>query len=156
RNTRVLAPEAMLVKELPSGTIVSGGYLLDAITSASAAAGVASDQPFTELRNQVTLGLAQRIGPVTVGGSYRHSTESDYWAHVFGLDLSADLAQHNTQLGASLYYDRATVGMRMGARGYTLVGKLDSLYGMAFATQVLRHDLIAAATVEVADEGSSN
>src|SRR5207244_1576137 len=91
RNTRVLAPEALLSKEYPTGTTVEGSYLLDAITSASVAAGVAADHPFTELRNEVGVRLAQRLGPASIGGSYRYSTESDYWAHTGGITAAFDL-----------------------------------------------------------------
>ena len=156
RNTRVLAPDAELSKELPSGTIVTAGYLLDAITSASASAGVTSDQPFTELRNQIHFAVTQRIGNFTLGGSYRYSTESDYWAHVFGLNAGGELNEKNTLLNASLFYTHADVGARSGPTSYTPVGRLESKLLLLSASQILTRHLVVDGLVELADEGGDD
>ncbi len=156
RNTRVIAPEADFIKELPSGTIVGGGYLLDAITSASVAAGVLADQPFTELRNQIGVQLGQRLGPVTLLGNYRYSTESDYWAHVGGGTVALDLFEKNTTIAASVDYSHADVGRRMGPSMFGIVGHLNSWFLLLNGTQVLSRYLVFEAGLELARLGDGN
>ena len=118
RNTRVLAPQATVRQEAPTGTTVEVDYLLDAITSASAAAGGLSDQPFTEIRNDIGARLAQRLGPTSLSVLYRYSTESDYWSHTAGGAFSVDLFQKNLTLATSYVYGHNTVAMRRGALGF--------------------------------------
>jgi hypothetical protein len=162
RNTRVIAPEAEFNKELPSGTIVGGGYLLDAITSASAASGVSSDQPFTELRNQIGVHLGQRIrfpsrviDDLTITGSYRYSTESDYWAHVGGGSLAASFFQHNTLLSLSYVYSHADVARRVPPSGFVLVGHLNSQFVIATLSQVLTPYLTGELSYEFTKNGDA-
>ena len=72
-------------KDLPNGFDISAQYLLDAITSASVAAGTASDTIFTELRNEVGLGIGKTWNRWRSTLGYVYSAESDYWAHsIFG------------------------------------------------------------------------
>ncbi|HFE45012.1 MAG TPA: hypothetical protein ENJ18_05885, partial [Nannocystis exedens] len=59
QSTRILAPEVMLTKDLPDERLTVGvGYLLDAVSSASIAAGAAAatggDSVFTEMRHSTT------------------------------------------------------------------------------------------------------
>jgi hypothetical protein len=142
RNTRVLQPEADLSKELPSGTVVGAHYLLDAITSASVAAGVMRDQPFTELRNEFGFRLGQRLGPVMLTGSYSYSLESDYWAHLLSLSAVVDLFQKNTTLSVSFAYGHDNVGRRMGPSTFNWVGNLDAVHAIVGLTQVLHKQLL--------------
>jgi hypothetical protein len=137
RNTRVIQPEATLTKTIPTGTALSAHYLLDAITSASIAAGVLRDQPFTELRNEVGVAAAQQVGAGRIGAAYSYSTESDYWAHLASLNGSVDLFRKNTTLGLSLAYGHDAVGQRMGPTSFQIVGHLDAVHLIAGYTQVL-------------------
>lgn len=138
RNTRVIQPEADLNKEFSTGTTVGAHYLLDAITSASVAAGVQSDQPFTELRNEFGLRLGQRLGDTgRILGSYSYSSESDYWAQLAALSGAVDLAQRNTTLGLTLAYGHDNVGQRMGPTAFSMLGSLDSVVVIAGVTQLL-------------------
>ena len=114
RNTRVVQPAIDIAKQLPTGTQISAHYLLDAITSASVAAGVLRDQPFTELRNEVGFSLGQVIGPVVLQGSYSYSSESDYWSHFAQLGVSWPSPLKNTVLSATLGYSNDRVALRMG------------------------------------------
>jgi hypothetical protein len=138
RNTRVIQPEADLSKEFSTGTTVGAHYLLDAITSASVAAGVQSDQPFTELRNEFGLRLGQRLGSIgRIQGSYSYSSESDYWAHLATLGAAVDLAQRNTTLAATFAYGHDNVGQRMGPTAFSMLGSLDTFVFIAGLTQLL-------------------
>ena len=70
-STRVVAPEVRGTLVSPDGVVISAGYLIDAITSASLAAGVIEDIRFTETRNQGSLSVGQRIR------SWRSAASSD-------------------------------------------------------------------------------
>ena len=80
-STRVVQPVVEVAGDLPGGFDLTAQYLLDAITSASVAAGTSADSIFTELRNEVGLraGWTGDRARLTLG--YRYSAESDYWSH---------------------------------------------------------------------------
>jgi hypothetical protein len=142
RNTRVLAPEAALVKELPTGTILGARYLLDTITSASVAAGATRDQPFTELRNEVNFSIAQRAGRALMSLGYTYSSESDYWAHLIYIGTDVDLFQKNTRLSLMMSWGINDVAMRAAPTVYLPVGKLQTWTTIATWTQILAQNLL--------------
>ncbi|MDB4964397.1 MAG: hypothetical protein JWN44_86 [Myxococcales bacterium] len=153
RNTRVVQPALEIKKELPSGTQLEAHYLLDAITSASVAAGVLRDQPFTELRNETGFSLGQRFGPALVLGSYSYSSESDYWAHTASLGVVLELFRKNTLLGASVSYGNDKIALRMGPTLYNPIGGLQTVRGIVTLTQELTRTLRLAASYELAIVG---
>ncbi|MCU1279524.1 MAG: hypothetical protein JWM53_3070, partial [bacterium] len=149
RNTRVVQPAIDIRKQLPSGTQISAHYLLDAITSASVAAGVLRDQPFTELRNEAGVSIGQVIGPALITGSNSYSSESDYWSHFVQLGLLLSLFQNNTILSASVSYSTDRIALRMGPTLYNPIGGLQTVRGVATLTQTLTRHLLATASYEV-------
>ena len=149
RNTRVVQPAIELAKELPTGTVLGAHYLLDAITSASVAAGVIRDQPFTELRNEAGFSVGQRIGPALISGAYSYSSESDYWAHTVSLGVLFELFQKNTTLGATLAYGNDRVAQRMGPTNYNPVGGLQTIRAIVNLTQTLTPHLLAVLSYEI-------
>ncbi|MBC8133492.1 MAG: DUF3570 domain-containing protein [Deltaproteobacteria bacterium] len=84
-STRVVQPVVHIVSELPAGLDVSAHYLLDAITSASAAAAPDGDTIFTEYRNESGISLGKTWSRLRVGAAYKYSAESDYWSHTLAL-----------------------------------------------------------------------
>ncbi|MEZ4451033.1 MAG: DUF3570 domain-containing protein [Nannocystaceae bacterium] len=99
-STRILAPEVNVTKDLPDERFTLGvGYLLDAISSASIAAGAAAatggDNVFTEMRHQSTVNFASHFGENTVAGFFRYSTESDYRSRVLGASYTRDVLQRS-------------------------------------------------------------
>jgi hypothetical protein len=149
RNTRVLQPTAELSQTASTGTTVGATYLLDAITSASVAAGVQSDQPFTELRNEIGFHVAQRLGNAALAASYSYSSESDYWAHTASLSGAVDLAQHNTTLAATLAYGNDKVGQRMGPTVFSVLGGLQTINLIASVSQVLSPTLLLSLSYDL-------
>ncbi|MEO9193345.1 MAG: DUF3570 domain-containing protein, partial [Polyangia bacterium] len=137
RNTRVVQPEIDISKELPSGTSVGAHYLLDTITSASVAAGVIRDKPFTELRNEVGFRLGQRLGPTQHTVSYSYSGESDYWAHTLSVASNFDFFQKNSTLGLVTTYGTDTIAQRQGATIYNRLGGLQTFGFIASWTQIV-------------------
>jgi hypothetical protein len=98
RSTRVIQP--MLDGMFDAGLhgIVTGHFLVDAITSASPGAG-AVGVPFTEQRYEAGLGYLHDSGPYRLGADTKYSTESDYRSIYVGARGEMDLAQKNATLG---------------------------------------------------------
>ncbi|MFK7989513.1 MAG: DUF3570 domain-containing protein [Sandaracinaceae bacterium] len=113
-STRVVAPEVRARLVSPDGTQVDAGYLLDAITSASIAAGVQEDIRFTEVRNQGTLGVSQEFdlggAQLRLGTSGRVSHEPDYLATSLTAYSVLSLNQRSTVINTSLTYIHDDVG----------------------------------------------
>jgi len=142
RNTRVIQPEVDISKELPSGTTVGARYLLDTITSASIAAGVVRDEPFTELRNEVGVRLGQRLGPTRHTIGYSYSSESDYWAHTLSIASSFDFFQKSSTLGLVTSYGSDKIAQRQGPTIYNPLGGLQTFGFIATWSQVLRKNAL--------------
>jgi hypothetical protein len=113
-STRVVAPEVRARLDSPEGTRVEAAYLLDAITSASIAAGVQEDIRFTEVRNQGTLGVSREFDFETMqlrlGTSGRLSHEPDYFATAITSYGALSLNQRATVLSLALTYVHDDVG----------------------------------------------
>lgn len=113
-STRVIAPEVRGRLVSPDGVQIDGSYLLDAITSASIAAGVQEDIRFTEVRNQGTLGVSREFdlgeAQLRLGTSGRVSHEPDYLATGMTAYGTLSLNQRNTVLNLSLTYIHDDVG----------------------------------------------
>jgi hypothetical protein len=99
RSTRVMQP--MLDGMFDAGLhgVVTGHFLVDAITSASASSGADNAKPFTEQRYEGGLGYAHELGALTVAGDAKYSTESDYRSIYGGARAQLELGQKNTVLG---------------------------------------------------------
>jgi hypothetical protein len=110
-STRVVQPVVEVAKDLPGGSDVRAHYLLDAITSASAASGPTGDNIFTEYRSEAGLSGGVTVDRMQFRLGYRYSAESDYWSHtLFGSAL------------ARLWGDSANLALLLGA-GSDRVGK---------------------------------
>ncbi len=106
RSTRVVAPNLELRLESPSGVELQASYLVDAITSASQAAGALVDARFTEVRNDLTAGAGYEwaLGPsaLRVAGSLRGSREPDYGSVSGNLFVALALDERSTVLHAEV------------------------------------------------------
>jgi hypothetical protein len=116
RSTRVVQPMLDGMFEVGSRGLVTGHLLVDAITSASASAGAAEAEPFTERRYEGGLGYAHELdGPedtivdvVRVAADGKISSEPDYRSIYVGARAEAELAQKNAvvSLGAGVALDK--------------------------------------------------
>ncbi len=112
RSTRVVVPDVKVKIVSPNGVRVGVGYLIDAITSASIAAAVTSDQVKTELRHGVHADVGKEFDlggsqlDLSLNGAY--STENDYKSFIYGLIASLTWNEKNTRvsLAASRVQDR--------------------------------------------------
>lgn len=153
-STRVIQPVVDIQKDLPHGYDVEARYLVDAITSASAAAGTTVDQIFTEIRNEVGLSVGKNWDRTRATLGYRYSAESDYWSHGLGGSLAGrfwgDTATVTFSAGISLD--------SMSARGRTpkcatppsIDCTLNSYFAGLAYTQVLSPVAVAQVDGEVA------
>ena len=103
RSTRVMQPMLDAMFDAGARGIVTGHFLVDAITSASASSGAAAAEPFTERRYEGGLGYAHELpGPddsfldvVRLGVDVKFSHEPDYRSTYIGARAEAELAQKN-------------------------------------------------------------
>ena len=153
-STRVVQPIAEIAKDLPHGWEVRANYLLDAITSASVAAGtLTGDNIFTEVRNEVGLQFSKRWAKTQASLGYRYSAESDYWSHTLNAAVSQHVWEDTGVLSAS-----GGVGFdAMSSRGRTpscaRPGELDchlrSYFGGLAYSQILSPRLIVQGSAEL-------
>ena len=153
-STRVIQPMVEVQRDSDSGVDVGAHFLVDAITSASIAAGTATDVVFTETRNEAGLHLGKRWSRFQLAGGYKYSAESDYWSHALGL---SGLAR--------LWGDTATVRLSLGGSSDTMTSRgrppdcrvglgtsctLDVWFGSVGYTQVLSPVAIAQVGYDIA------
>ncbi|HEX3761040.1 MAG TPA: DUF3570 domain-containing protein [Kofleriaceae bacterium] len=162
RATRVMQPMLDAIFDAGTHGIVTGHFLVDAITSASASSGAVNATPFNELRYESGAGYTHELGPLTLGGDLKYSTESDYVSKYLGFHAQLDLGQKNTVLGLGGGYsdDSVSAAAAQGPSMPTLRCDADhpaetscplslySLYGSA--SQIVGKDTVVAATVDVA------
>ncbi len=158
RATRVVQPMVDAGVDVGARGRVDGHALLDAITSASAAAG-SDDEAFTERRYEVGAGyahqlLGQRVGPLDtlrLGGRARLSTEPDYQSRFGSVRVDAELAEKNLTLGAGAAYGQDNLS-NAGAQGLApaVSGELRTVLGSASASHLLGPNLVVGATYDVA------
>lgn len=153
-STRVIQPVVEIQKDLPDGYQVAAHYLVDAITSASAAAGTTVDQIFTEIRNETQLRVQKDWERSSLMLGYRYSAESDYWSHLFGGALAGRFWQDTATVAASV-----SVALdQMSARGRTpfcatppsTACALNSYFAGLSYTQVLSPVAVAQVAAESA------
>jgi hypothetical protein len=151
-STRVVEPTVTLSKDVGAGN-VAAYYLLDAITSASVGAGAATDEPFTELRNEAGVQLTNSWSTpaLLLRGrlGYRFSHEPDYTAQFVGLGAEAELNDRNTvmSLGYSAGFDDVR---RRLANSVVDAGTLRTHFISAAVTQLLSRRWLAAVGYDVA------
>ncbi|HVV81968.1 MAG TPA: DUF3570 domain-containing protein [Kofleriaceae bacterium] len=143
RATRVVQP--MLDASFDVGDRGSGDahFLVDAITSASAATG-SSGSAFTEKRYEGGAGYQRDLGHVIVGGLFRYSTEPDYRSVYGSAHADLELFQKNFTLSATFGggTDKVT---NAGAPPMVprITGHLRTLLGSLSASQIVsEHGLV--------------
>jgi hypothetical protein len=104
-STRVLQPLVSFDKGLAQGKVGIGvDYALDAISSASIAAGSAAlggDVVFFESRHETAGRVSLKLDLWGAGTSYRYSTETDYQSHSASTWLSRELFARRSTVFAS-------------------------------------------------------
>lgn len=111
RATRVMQPMLDGMFEAGERGMITAHLLVDSITSASASAGAATPDGFTETRYEGGAGYAHELRDVRVGANFRYSTEPDYQSLYVGVRAAAELLQKNLTLSGGLGLGKDTVGV---------------------------------------------
>ena len=155
-STRVIQPVVEITKDLPNGFDIAAHYLVDTITSASAAAGTTVDSIFTEVRSEVGLGVGKTWDRTRATLSYKYSAESDYWSHAWWGSLSRTFWGNTATVGAFGGLSLDSVGFRntdrtpncRSADGFSCPS--DSVFGGLGYTQVLSPVAVAQINLDTA------
>ncbi len=151
-STRVIQPMLDARFDIGEDTELSGHLLVDAITSASAAAG-AADTAFTEQRYETGATLTRRFRQYyQCSASGRFSTEPDYRSLFAGGRCQVDLAERNTTLATALSAGRDRID-NSGAQdpmsqGPPVDGRLTSLLISGSISQILSPTMLATLTYD--------
>lgn len=153
-STLVVQPMVDATLDTGRGGTIDTHFLVDSITSASAATGGSSE--FTERRYEGGAGYTHRIGALTVGASGRYSIESDYTSLTGGARAALELAEKTTTLALALARSSDTitnnVAKSSGAIGTpSLRESLSSGLTSISVTQLLTPRLVGALTYDFMD-----
>jgi hypothetical protein len=144
KATRVQQP--MLDATLDAGEHgqLDAHFLIDVITSASAAAGREGAE-FTETRYENGAQYTHQLTDLRLGGGYRVSTEPDYDSVFANLRAQLELAQKNTIIGAGIAqgFDAFDDGNRGGGLREAREGDLRTTVGSLSISQVLSPVVVA-------------
>ncbi len=165
RATRVIQPMLDGLFDAGARGLVSGHFLVDAITSASASSGADNAKPFTERRYEGGLGYSYLFdGDITVGADAKYSTESDYFSRYGGVHGQIELFQKNTVLGvgAGVSLDTVSAAAAQGPSMPTLSCDkthpaekdcpLDTYSLFVSGSQVLSKDAVLGLSIDAATE----
>lgn len=146
RSTRVISPMVTLRKELPHAAQADVTYLVDQITSASGAF-TATDEPFSEYRQEVRVAARKRFFDVLTPGVFvRYSHEGDYRSLGYGVEVALDLFERMSTLTFRLMHQDDLV-LQRGRAGFR--DTLDTTMASLGWTQVLAKNLVGGLGAEV-------
>jgi hypothetical protein len=161
RATRVIQPMLDGAFDVGEKGLVTGHFLVDAITSASASSGAENATPFTENRLEGGIAYTREIDRFRVSGQTKYSTESDYRSLFVGLRAEVDLAQKNTVLGLGGGYasDKISAASDQGGLAQPTIMcsttesasecSLGTMIAFASASQILSRNLVVGVTLDV-------
>ena len=143
-RTRVVQP--MLDATFDVGERATGDahFLVDAITSASAASG-AGGSAFTEKRYEAGAGYLRQLSRFRLGGSAKYSTEPDYQALYGALHGEVDLFDKNFTINLTLGAGHDNVdNSGLGPMAPRREGTLDTLLASVAVSQIVgEHGVVA-------------
>lgn len=145
-NIMVYAPRTSLGAKIGDGLTLGASYALDVWTGASIDVVAAATTAITEDRHEANGSIGYEFKNVTLSGSYRYSTEHDYWSNGGVLNLVVDLFDNNTTLGLSAIGALDTVGR---ARTPDFRRPQNTVGGRLTFSQVLDTKTVLSASAEV-------
>lgn len=96
--TTVVSPRMRVAAEVQEAMSLEASYGIDAWSGASIDVVTAATGTIRERRDEVTTGAGYTRDELTVSGTYRYSTEPDYWSHGATARVALDLGERNTTL----------------------------------------------------------
>jgi hypothetical protein len=151
KATRVIQPMLDARFDAGDGGVADAHLLVDAITSASAAAG-AVDEPFSERRWEVGGGYTRETGAMRIGGSARISIEPDYDSFFVGFRVERDLADRTATVGlgvAAGHDEISNAGAAGSIGGAAIQGDLDTVMMSLSATRILSRNTVGGVTYDL-------
>ena len=146
-------PSVLVRKQVGKSVSVVGNYYVDYVSSASIDV-VTTASPYTEEREQYSLGVDYLRGNTTMSANYVSSVESDFDARTYAFSVSQDMFGDLTTLTLSYAYGDDVVG-RADDPAFAEQNRRQQ-YGIGL-TQILTRNLITSLNVETAtDEGFLN
>lgn len=146
-------PSVLVRKQVGKSVSVVGNYYVDYVSSASIDV-VTTASPYTEEREQYSVGVDYLRGNTTMSANYVSSVESDFDAKTYAFSVSQDMFGDLTTLTMSYAYGDDVVG-RSDDPTFAEQNKRQQ-YGIGL-TQILTRNLITSLNVEtVTDEGFLN
>ena len=146
-------PSILVRKQVGKSVSLIGNYYVDYVSSASIDV-VTTASPYTEEREQYSLGMDYLRGNTTMRVNYISSTESDFDSTTYAFSVSQDMFGDLTTLTLGYAYGEDVVG-----RSDDLTFSRDNrrqIYSVG-VTQILTRNLITALNFETAtDEGFLN
>ncbi len=136
-NVMVVSPQVAVHRDLDEdGGAVSARVVVDAVTAASVDVVSQATNRFSEVREELNLGLAKAFGSNLPSLSYRYSYEPDYVSHGIGVGFQRQLGSSDTTLGLGYDISLDTVGYT-GTPTSAFSKKLTSHGGALSLTQVI-------------------
>jgi hypothetical protein len=146
-------PSVLVRKQAGKSLSFVGNYYLDMVSSASIDV-ITTASPYTEEREQWSLGMDYLRGNTTMSVNYVSSVESDFDASTYAFSVSEDMFGDMTTLTLSYAYGEDIVG-RSDDPGFRRDNTRQH-YGVGL-TQILTRNLITTLNFEtVTDEGFLN
>lgn len=107
-GTTVITPRLSVGAPINEATRVDAVYTVDVWTSASVDIRSSASKAVTEQRDEIDLSVEHAFTDITLGGSYRYSTEYDYESHGGTFGGSYDFADNNANiaLSARAFFDQ--------------------------------------------------
>jgi hypothetical protein len=144
-DTVVYAPRVHAGARLGDSIELDATYAMDAWTGASIDVVTAATGPIHELRHEINAAASYKIESLTLSGSYRYSTENDYWSNGGLGNLLLDLFDKNSTLALALFGAKDLVG---NASDLDFRRPQDSLGGRLTLTQIIDTKTLLQGSVE--------
>ena len=146
-------PSLLVRKKVSKNVSVVSNYYLDMVSSASIDV-VTTASPYTEEREQWSLGMDYLRGNTTLSTNYTSSVESDYDAKTYSFGVAQDMFGDMTTLSLSYSYGDNIVGMSNDETFLEEATRQTYAIGL---TQILTKNLITSLNIEtITDEGYLN
>lgn len=146
-------PSFLVRKQVGQSTSFVANYYVDYVSSASIDV-VTTASPYTEQRDQWSLGMDYLRGNTTMSVNYISSVESDFDASTYAFSVSQDMFGDLTTLSLTYAYGEDIVGMSTDDTFMREARRQQ--YGIGL-TQIISRNLITSLNVQVnTDEGFLN
>ena len=146
-------PSLLIRKKVGKSVSLVANYYVDMISSASIDV-VTTASPYTEEREQVSLGIDYLRGNTTMSVSVTNSEESDFTSNSYSFSVSQDMFGDLTTL--TMAYSLGDDEVRRSDDA-TFVRDADRQFYSVGLTQIITRDLIMGLNVEtITDEGFLN